>query len=363
MSTSLSINNLKNLIKEQIKENGPISFSEFMELALYHPQLGYYSKNAQSNDYYTNVDVHSIFGDILARFFFKEWKKCFTNEKHFYLVELGCGNGKLAHQILSWFSHVSECYQNLKYVGIEKSSFRRDYCKNLNSIFKERFDVREDFSFPDNSINGIIFSNEFFDALPFHRAVKKNGRIQEIFIDSNFEEILSKPTEPVKEYFNWLKIEPEDNCIAEVHMESRKWIKKIAKALRKGLILTIDYGYEAKELYSEVRPEGTAICHFRHQTNKSFYENLGTQDITSHVNFTALIKEAESWGIKFHSLQTQSKFVLENGLEEMQKSIDKTLSNNDARSNLKTSSAIKSLIHPEGMGGIFKVLIQKKLIQ
>lgn len=358
MKTGCAVETVEERIRRRIEEQGAIAFSEFMEMALYHPELGYYSKNEASEDYYTNVDVHPIYSELLAQFFYKEWKAKFKNDKDFYIVELGCGSGKLAEKILSWLArNASECFGNLNYFGVEKSSARVRSCERLKSIFPDRAAFKTEFDFSENSITGIVFSNEFFDALPFHRVFNSNGRLQEIFIQQNFREILAEPTTAVQEYFDWLGVGPAEHCAGEVQLESRNYIRKIARALRKGTILTIDYGFEAAELYSETRPEGTAICHFRHRTNRSFYEHVGSQDITAHVNFTALIKEAKIWGVESLPLKTQSQFLLQNGMDEMLKAMQ---SSQDPRKRLKTSSAIKSLVHPEGMGGTFKALLQRK---
>lgn len=354
----IQIKILKDLIQNRIKETGPISFAEFMKIVLYHPEWGYYCKKNQSDDYYTNVDVNPVFAKVLAQYFVKEWRKNFSPEKKFILVELGCGTGKLAQGILQWVQdNDKKFYEVLEYVGVEESLVRRNNLARLNKKFENKVRPEKKFDFPEKSIEGIVFSNEFFDALPFHRVINKKGEILEIYIDDSLEEIVQKPSEEVQSYLSWLDIRVPEKCIAEMHVESKKWMEKIGKALRKGVVLTIDYGFESEELYSDQRPEGTALCHLQHQTNKNFYKNLGLQDITAHINFTTLIKEGEKWGLSSSPLQTQSKFLLENGLEFMMKEIQ---SSKDSKAQLKNSSAVKSLIHQEGMGGIFKVLIQNK---
>ena len=132
---------------------------------------------------------------------------------------------------------------------------------------------------------------------------------------------------------------------------------RLAGSLDSGTIMSVDYGLHAEELYSDLRPEGTALCHFRHSTNREFYKNLGLQDITCHVNFTALVNEGKAGGLNSAPVTTQTRFLLDNGMEESLAAVQSTV---DERSRLKTTSAIKTLIHPEGMGGTFKVLIQRK---
>ena len=127
---------LKILLEEKIEETGSLNFAEFMEIALYHPELGYYSKNQTSQDYYTNVDVHPIFSEILARFFLKEWQTNWRGGPGFKIIELGPGNGKLCRRILSWIqNHSPEFYGSLEYVCVERSALRRQACESLIQEF------------------------------------------------------------------------------------------------------------------------------------------------------------------------------------------------------------------------------------
>lgn len=344
----------------EILSKGEISFAQFMEMALYHREWGYYSKNSGTKDYYTNVDVHSIFSEILGLYFTQVWENNFKQEP-FYIIELGCGNGKLARGILKELSKNSpELYQNLKFIGIERSKTRLEACENLKKEFGEKINFLSEFNFPDNSISGIIYSNEFFDALPIHRIYKKEGQLQEVVLGPSLRENLRPLSSHLQDYFSWLGGEPHEDCFGEAHLASREWIRKMARSMSKGLILTIDYGFKSEELYSEFRVDGTALCLFQNKTNRNFYERIGDQDMTAHINFSVLEKEAASFGFKSH-LITQSKFLLENGLEKMIEGAGAP--NLDDKEKLKRSLAIRSLIHPEGMGGTFKVLLQSKGIQ
>ena len=344
----------------EIFSKGEISFAEFMDVALYHNEWGYYSKNSGTKDYYTNVDVHSIFSEILGSYFIQVWEKNFKEEP-FYLIELGCGNGKLARGILKELSKNSpELYKKLKFIGIERSKTRLEACENLKNEFGAKVHFLSDFNFPDNSIHGIIYSNEFFDALPIHRVHKKEGSLQEVYLGPSLKENLRPLSSHLQDYFSWLGVEPQEDCFGEAHLSSREWIRKMARSMSKGLILTIDYGFKSEELYSEFRVNGTALCLFQNKTNRNFYERIGEQDITAHINFSVLEKEALMYGFK-SQLISQSKFLLENGLDKIMAGA--SASNLDEKAKLKRSLGIRSLIHPEGMGGTFKVLLQSKGIQ
>jgi len=347
---------LKTLVQKTLLEKGPLPFSQFMEMVLYHPELGYYSKSRTQEDYYTNADVHPVFAKILAQYFYDEWKK--SGEGKFSIVELGSGEGKLAREILSWISREARAfYEQLTYTCIERGTRRVHACQELKKVYPGHVEVSSQFDFAPDSVRGIIFSNEFFDALAFDRVIKKGGELFEVTVDSDFNERTRPLSRPIGEFFDWLGEAPEESCVGEAQLDSRTWMQKISQALRSGLILTIDYGFEAKELYAPWRTEGTALCHLHHQTHKDFYSHLGEQDITAHVNFTVLEKEGGRWGLEPDRLKTQSQFLLECGLETLVQTVGNSP---DPRSRLQSSNAVKSLIHPEGMGGTFKVLIQRK---
>lgn len=355
--TPASAQKLQELLRQKIKANGPMNFADYMELALYHPEFGYYSLNEQTEDYYTNVDVHPIFGKILAQYFYALWKEKFVPGETFTLVECGAGPGKLAKHVLDECLRWGDFYANIEYVGVERSAARRKKAAESLASHGARARQAERFDFADGSLRGAIFSNELFDALPVRRVAKQNGKIREFFIDAELREILAEPSREVRDFFQWLGAEPVEGCKAEAQLAAREVSAAFAKALGKGAILTIDYGYEAKELYLEHRSEGTLLCHWRHQTDRNFLETPGLKDLTAHANFTVIAQESEAYGIKNERLRTQSQFLLDNGLEKI---IEEMQAAQNPISRFKTSAAIKSLIHPEGMGGTFKVLLQTK---
>ena len=348
---------LKTELIRNIQKSGPIPFSQFMEIVLYHPEWGYYSTRNETQDYITNVDVHPIYGKLLAYFILQECERFFLkNNERISILELGCGNGKLASQILSQIE-ATPWKNKIQYYCIDASPERRAACEKLKTRFNLPIQVLSHFNFKKNTLKGIVFSNEFFDALPFDRIISKNKTWYEFFVNENIQEILQPARKETIEYLNELKIYPSENAIAEVHRTSKEWIQKITNALQFGTILTIDYGYETQELYSEFKMEGTALCHLKNKTNKNFYTHLGEQDITAHINFTTLMQTAQKHGFESEKLKTQTQFLLNQNLEEWIQSIPKI---KDSKEQLQLSSAIKTLIHPEGMGGTFKVLIQRK---
>lgn len=328
-----------------------------MEQALYHPKLGYYSKAAHQDDYYTNADVHPVFGEIMARFLLDEYRDSLKGVIELRVVELGAGEGKLCRNIIQSFKESApEIYKNFKYICVEKSPARRSACESMGEAFPGRVEIKEDFDFGPESFSGVVFSNEFFDALPFHRVLQDGGTLKEIRVGNGLKETTLPAVKELRDYFERLGEFPKDGARAEVPLWAVEWMGKIARAVKRGAVLSIDYGFEASEILSDIRPEGTALCHYRHSTNRDFYARVGEQDITSHVNFSALIKEGEKWGLT-SALMTQSHFVLEHGFEKAVEKIEKIA---DPKPRMRLSSAVKSLVHPESMGGVFKVLLQKK---
>ncbi len=334
--------NLEDIIREEIRKEGKITFKRFMELALYHPQYGYYSKGpyiGKKGDFYTSVSVGSIFGKTLA----KALKEMLNISQTNTIVELGAGDGTLARDILSSLG------DSVNYIIVEKSPvFVKRQKKNLNK-FRNIYWIDSIEHLP--CISGVIFSNELFDALPVH-LVENRKKLFEVYVsieDNCFFEILDKPsTEKIYEYFDKLKINLPEDFRTEVNLEGTKLIKQLGGKLDKGFIVTIDYGYPSHELYKDYRNRGTLLCYHKHRVNENPYENIGNQDITSHVNFTALAMYGKEAGLEICGFTNQANFLIDSGIL-------------DEASNPEEILKIKTLILPEsGMGEVFKVLIQYK---
>jgi SAM-dependent MidA family methyltransferase len=195
--------------------------------------------------------------------------------------------------------------------------------------------------------------------------VLQQGRLRELYVtekDGEFREQWGDPSDPrIASYFSSLECSLEEGQRAEVNLRALEWMEEVARNLRKGFVLTIDYGYPAYELYTPHRSEGTLLCYFQHRVSENPYERLGEQDITSHVNFTSLIRKGEEEGLRFTGLVPQYRFLFGVGLLEEMESLGKSMSDEEA---LQMRLSIKHLIEPEtGMGEVFKVLIQHKGIE
>lgn len=361
--------NLRRFIFSQIDKRGPLPFSQFMDWCLYHPEYGYYQSGGvrigKDGDYYTGPSVSPLFGHAIARQLFQMSE--ILGEDVFDVVEMGGGRGFLCEDILDWAKKSSPpFYQKLRYRLVETSApFSEEQRKRLSEKEKEGrvfwIDPKK-FEAGEVQAEGCFLSNELVDAFPVHRVVFDQGELKEIYVtrrNGRFEEQWGRLSDPgIAFYFRSMKIALQEGQKAEVNLAALEWMERVAQCLRRGLVLTIDYGYLADELYSPIRREGTLLCYRQHQASENPYERLGEQDITSHVNFTSLIRKGEEVGLRFTGLVPQYRFLIGLGLLDQMETLGKELSELDA---LKLRLSVKNLIEPEmGMGEVFKVLVQHK---
>ncbi len=357
---------LSEILSARIRNTGPIPFAEFMRECLYHPDHGYYSRaNAHRfGDYYTSVDVHPIFGRLLARQLAEMWE-ALGSPRPFVAVEAGAGIGRLAGQILD-FSVIAlpAFYEALEYVAVESSPSRRnEHAAHLARHVAAR-KVSSSGEMPSAIPAGCIFSNELLDALPAHRVVVQRGVLREIYVGleaGGFTELLEEPSAPaLEDYFRALGIVLEEGQQAEVCLDACKWIENAGRALERGFVMTIDYGHEAKVLYSEHHNRGTMLAYRDHAVSENLLDRPGEQDLTAHVNFSALDLWGQRAGLVRTGLVTQSQFLVALGranefadlYEPGRSEVDK----------LRGRLLLKNLIHPGGLGEKFQVLVQHKRI-
>ena len=352
------------ILAERIRRFGPITFAEYMREALYHPLYGYYSKPEATRfaDYYTSVDVHPIFGRLLARQFAEMWEQMERPSK-FVLVEVGAGVGRLARHILEFAQRkLPEFYSALQYVAVERSALRNGQLVTRLNDFVREGKCQAAADIPARIGEGCLFSNELLDALAVHRVVQKEGKLQEIFVTlygTSFGE-LEQPLSScaISEYFAAQDIDLQEGQQAEAGLEACDWITEIARRLERGFVLTIDYGHEAADLFDAHHMAGTALAYRGHQANEEFYMAPGEQDLTAHVNFTALRRWGERSGLETVGLTSQTAFLL--ALGKGNEFADLYEDGMDETEHLRARLQLKTLIFPEGMGERFQVLIQQK---
>ena len=360
---------LKQWILSRLKQGGPIPFSQFMDWCLYHPQYGYYlserSTIGKEGDYYTGPCVHPLFGGMIAKQLSQMAEG--LGEDSFDIIEMGGGRGFLCKDILDWARQkIPLFFRNLRYTLIEKNPhFLKEQRERLQQYEGEGY-VRwmdlETFGQEKGQFTGCFLSNELVDAFPVHLVVFDNGKLKEIYVtqdNGQFREERGEPSDPrLVTYFDSMGITLQEGQRAEVNLKALDWMERVGHLLKKGFVLTIDYGYLADELYSPHRRQGTLLCYHRHHTSNNPYERLGEQDITSHVNFTALIQKGEEAGLQFTGLVTQYHFLLALGILQEMELLNLEISELDG---LRMRLSLMHLLEPErGMGEVFKVLIQHK---
>jgi len=348
----------------RINQDGPLTFAEFMEMALYDPEFGYYTTDpviGAGGDYWTSSEVHPIYGNLLARQLAQAAIEIAPSGV-FTILEMGAGLGTLAGHLLAALQREHpRLLDRLQYLIIERSAGmvrRQQEC--LLPFIQNGIPVRwlpDLAALPPDSISGAILSNELVDAFPVHRVVQRPLGLREIFVGWSmalgaFIEVEAPPGDPaVQHYFERLGLRLEDGQRAEVNLESLDWMRQIARRLTKGIVLTVDYGHTASDLYSPLRRDGTLLCYYRETVSDNPYVRIGLQDITAHVDFTSLALIGEQEGLRVTGFTNQLHFLMGLGIEGAFAGLDPES---------KESLFLRRLLRPGGMGTTFKVLIQHK---
>lgn len=365
---------LQKILKTKINNSAQqrITFAEYMDLVLYHQDYGYYSSGIEQigsqGDFFTSSSLGKDFGELLAIQLAEIWHKLGCPNP-FYLVEMGAGKGELAQDILNSWLDNQPLIEALKYVIIEQSPALIAKQQELLQSFSGYDLSWKDWSDLDpDSIEGCFFSNELVDAFPVHLVTKKENLLQEIYLnidsDKLTETIDSISTDKLLTYFNNLGIDllnkdyPE-GYRTEVNLNALNWLKTISHKLKRGYVLTIDYGYTADKYYRPARNQGTLQCYYQHRRHNNPYVNLGYQDITAHVNFTALQNQGNLLDLETIGFTQQGLFLMALGLGDRLNELSGGKYN--VLEIFKRRDALHQLIDPAGLGG-FGVLVQGKNI-
>ena len=381
-----------------------ITFAEFMEMVLYHPEHGYYSSDAvkigfQGGDFFTSVNLCTDFGELLGEQFFQMWE-ILGKPVPFSLVEIGAGQGLLALHILKYHQlRYPDFFTALEYVIVEKSPTLRQEQQRRLQDFPVRWCSLEDI--PSEAIAGCFFSNELVDAFPVHQFILETGELREIYVTtpqnltpqpqtlqglfspplieeglgerSNFAfvEVTGEPSTPqLAEYLDLVEIDftqsaYPDDYRSEINLAALDWLSIVADRLQRGYVLTIDYGYPASRYYNPRRSQGTLQCYYHHRFHDNPYINIGRQDITAHVDFTALERWGEKCNLKNVGFIQQGLFLMALGLgERLSRVFDERIAALSDQQQplsqlLQRRDALHQLIDPTGLGG-FGVLVQSK---
>ena len=346
-----------------IERDGPISFAAFMEAALYDPEFGYYMtagpRIGLEGDYYTSLDVHPIFAELVGRQI-AQAAEAIVPSGEFTIVEMGAGKGLLAKHLLNAYRRDKPDFlARLRYLLVERSPAMVETQKQR---LLELTDAGVNIAWvPDldavsaDSITGVFLSNELVDAFPVHRLVKRPLGLREIFVGwdgSRFIEIEAPPFSPdLEAYFARIGISLEVGQQAEVNLQALEWMRQVGTRLRRGLVVTIDYGHAAADLFAPARKTGTLLGYYRHTVSDSPYVHVGLQDLTAHVDFTSLALAGQDMGLEVTGFTNQLHFLIGLGIES-------TFADLDPES--PQSAAMRELLRPDGMGTTYKILIQHK---
>jgi len=352
------------LLAERIRERGPLTFAEYMQACLYHPEHGYYSRPEARRfaDYYTSPDVHPVFGRLLARQIAEMWE-LLGRPATFLAVEAGAGTARLARHILDFAARqLPGFYAALHYLAVEQSAARRACAEARLEAHRQAGHASVAAGLPKEIPAGCILSNELLDALPVHRVIRQHGELREVYVALDGERFADQvgplSTPALAEYFAAQQVALREGQQAEAGLAACDWIEQAGRCLARGFVLTMDYGHRAVELYDERHLRGTLLAYRRHRVSEDFYALPGEQDLTAHVNFTALDLWGRRAGLEPAGLVTQAAFLL--ALGRANDFADLYDEDQDETERLRARLLLKTLLFPEGMGETFHVFIQSE---
>jgi SAM-dependent MidA family methyltransferase len=364
-------------IADVIRERGPVTVAAFMDLALYDPELGYYARAAQrsgrAGDFFTSVDVGALFGQLLE-VQLAEMSRILNSEspiQNFDLVEAGAGNGRLSADILrAARARDGAFYEAIRLHLVEASLEARRAQPGALGAEVDRL-ASSGSELPE-SFEGVLVANELLDAFPVHQVVMREDGLKEVYVtlqssgrrpqspvpgSQALATVEGPPTTPaLSAYLDRLGVALEPGWRVEINLRAVDWIRDAARRLRRGFIILIDYGHDARELYSPTHSTGTLTTFVKHRSGgpegradaPAWLQEPGDQDLTAHVDFTSVRAAAEAEGMVALGFLDQTYFLM--GLLEGLAHPEAALRN----------PQLKTLMLPGGIGSTHKVLILGK---
>ena len=352
-------------VRRRIREKGAIAFAEFMEVALYWPEGGYYLQGepiGATGDYYTSPLVHPAFGSLLAVQFYQMWQ-LLDCPNPFTVVEAGAGNGLLCRDIITFSAHLPRPFRDsLSYICVD----RRD----IQGLEWELSDLEGNpvrsrivaSGIPFRGLRGCVFSNELLDAFPVHQVKMQRDELQEVYItlagDSQIETLREPSTPKLQARLDELGVQLSEHQAVEINLGLSTWVEDVAKSLDAGFVVTVDYGDRSEQLYSnEQRPRGTLTTFHQHLQTDAPLRHIGEQDITAQVDFSALVRSGRAMGLEPTGFALQRDFLNNLGLSDLQRRLPPSrLAEPQVSAN---RAGMVDLARPGSLGD-FKVLIQSK---
>lgn len=346
---------LQQIIQTIEQRNNWLSFADFMQMALYQTGLGYYSngltKIGIGGDFVTAPQLSPLFSMALGNHIADVLQQIPGSN----CLEFGAGNGQMAVDLLLYLDSI-DCLPTHYYI-VEASAYFREIQKQ--TLAKESAHLKDKVVWLDRlpaTFSGVIIANEVCDAMPVHRV--QFGK--ELFFEQGISvannqlqwqlQPLSNPQlaaccDNIRAYIEYVPY------LTEINLQVSAWLTTVGEMLTQGAILLIDYGFSATEYYHPQRHQGTLRCHYQQQVHDDPLRLIGLQDITAHVNFTALAESALAAGLHVAGFQRQADFLLAGGILELSQSAE-----NETYQQLQNAAALKRLLLPDQMGEVFKVL-------
>ena len=365
---------LRTLIARRIRDRGPLTVAAFMEMALYHPELGYYTRaprrTGRAGDFYTSVDVGPQFGALLAAQI-DEMRRVHAGgdgATGFDLVEVGAGNGQLARDVLdAAASAYPALHAAARLTLVETSPAARG--AHAETLGPHRDRLHASTAVLPERVSGVIVANELLDALPTHAMTMTEDGLQEVYVDADggsFFERAGPPSSPaLAGYLDRLGVTPAPGWRGEVNLAAVDWVRNASRSLTRGFLILIDYGHPARELYAGHHASGTLTTFQRHlvdpagtgpdrRDRPAWLADPGERDITAHVDFTSIELAARDEGLEVLGLVDQTRFLLGLG------ALDDPAAAADTPGALRRRLALKTLLAPGGLGSTHQVLVLGK---
>ena len=348
------------IVRDEVRRRGRVTFAEFMRWALYHPRHGYYMtkvRTGRAGDFVTNAQTGPLFGRLLAASFMEMWDA--LGSEKFTLVEVGGSDGTLAESVLRALEEKGrERWVSLHLVEaspVARQAARRRLSRyghvHLHGSLAEMEHTA--------GIEGCVYSNEYFDALPFHRVVWKDGKLWELWVEMEGETLCERPGPPtpgLAEAFASTGIVLEDGQEGEVCLAMEESVEEISRMLSRGFVMTVDYGGAAAELFGAHRPRGTRRTFSNHAVGDDPFVEIGQRDITAHVDFTRLARLGSARELEPLTYARQGSYFLSAGENVLRSAVEGAP---DA-DRPKIARQVQQLIHPHAFGGAFQILVQGK---
>lgn len=344
-------------IREQIQLSGSISFAQFMQMALYYPGLGYYSsgmkKFGKEGDFITSPELGSLFAKCMAR----QFQQIMMETKDSIILELGAGTGQFCCDCLIELDNLNSLPS--KYYVLEISAdLKQRQMHKINELPEHLSSIVQWLDQPlEFKFNGVIFANEVLDALPVE-VFQFNGnhfKQKRLTWNEGIEESWGSFSENLNQQIQQRELNLEQGYQSEFIPNLENWLYSITENLNSGLVLLVDYGYDRETFYHPQRNQGTLVCHHQHKANFNYLDNLGLQDITAFVDFTAVAEACDDCGLDIDGYTTQAHLLMSLGIHELLGDTESEFSKYYEKAN-----EMKKLVMPEEMGEKFKVIAATK---